>query len=113
VSEISAAEILVPLRKIKAKGNYDTARRVRSTIGQISATLSSPLAPIMSPLSVYKAPYDTDSITPRRDYRQGGFGGLLRAISAYEGMPETRIALQLMALLYPRPGALRQRRGGK
>lgn len=38
------------------------------------------------------------------------FGGLLRAIDAFEGQPTTRAALQLMALLYPRPGELRMAR---
>jgi len=36
------------------------------------------------------------------------FGGLLRAVWAYEGTPETKAALQLMAMLYPRPGELRK-----
>jgi integrase len=36
------------------------------------------------------------------------FAGLLRAIWHYEGTLETRAALKLMALLYPRPGELRQ-----
>ncbi|RCW81826.1 phage integrase central domain-containing protein [Phyllobacterium bourgognense] len=33
ISEISSAEILVPLRKVEAKGNYETARRLRCTYG--------------------------------------------------------------------------------
>jgi integrase len=36
------------------------------------------------------------------------FGGLLRSIWSDEGNPETRIALQLMAILYPRPSELRK-----
>ena len=36
------------------------------------------------------------------------FAGLLRAIWHYEGTIETRAALKLMAILYPRPGELRQ-----
>jgi integrase len=35
-------------------------------------------------------------------------GGLLRSIDAFDGYPTTKAALQLMALLYPRPGELRQ-----
>lgn len=35
------------------------------------------------------------------------FGALLRAIDAFDGQPSTRAALQLMALLCPRPGELR------
>src|SRR5690606_33450590 len=41
------------------------------------------------------------------------FGGLLRAIWGYDGTPSTRAALQLMALLYPRPGELRQAEWGE
>jgi integrase len=36
------------------------------------------------------------------------FGDLLRAIWSYGGQPTTIAALKLMALLYPRPGELRQ-----
>ncbi|WOJ88323.1 site-specific integrase [Methylocapsa polymorpha] len=35
------------------------------------------------------------------------FGGLLRAIAAYEGAPETQAALELLALTFVRPGELR------
>jgi integrase len=35
------------------------------------------------------------------------FGGLLRAIASYEGVPETRAALELLALTFVRPGELR------
>jgi integrase len=35
IVDISAAEILVPLREVEARGNYETARRLRATIGQV------------------------------------------------------------------------------
>jgi integrase len=35
------------------------------------------------------------------------FGGLLRAIASYDGAPETRAALELLALTFVRPGELR------
>ena len=35
------------------------------------------------------------------------FGGLLRAINDYQGAPETRAALELLALTFVRPGELR------
>jgi integrase len=35
------------------------------------------------------------------------FGGLLRAIASYVGAPETRAALELLALTFVRPGELR------
>ena len=35
------------------------------------------------------------------------YGGLLRAIEDYQGAPETRAALELLALTFVRPGELR------
>jgi integrase len=35
------------------------------------------------------------------------FGGLRRAIATYDGAPETRAALELLALTFVRPGELR------
>src|SRR3546814_4570573 len=35
IAEISAAEILVPLRQVEARGNYETACKLRATIGQV------------------------------------------------------------------------------
>ena len=35
ISEISAAEILVPLRRVEDAGNYKSARRLRAVIGQV------------------------------------------------------------------------------
>lgn len=35
IREITAPDILVPLRKQEARGNYETARRLRSSIGQV------------------------------------------------------------------------------
>ena len=35
------------------------------------------------------------------------FGAMLRAIWTYDGQPETKAALQLLAYLFPRPGELR------
>lgn len=36
-------------------------------------------------------------------------GGLIRAIEGFEGQPTRQAALQLMALLFPRPGELHLR----
>lgn len=35
IAQITAAEILVPLRRVETKGNYETARRLRAVIGQV------------------------------------------------------------------------------
>ena len=109
IAEISAAEILVPLRKVESQGNYETARRLRAVIGQVFryaiATARADNDPTFGLKGALTAPVVTHraAVTDRK-----AFGGLLRAIWGYEGTPETRAALQFMALLYPRPGELRQ-----
>ncbi|MBN9534357.1 MAG: integrase arm-type DNA-binding domain-containing protein [Alphaproteobacteria bacterium] len=109
ITEITAAEILVPLRKVEGQGNYETARRLRAVIGQVFryaiATARAQNDPTFGLKGALTAPIVTHraALTDRK-----AFGGLLRAIWSYEGMPETRAALQLMTLLYPRPGELRQ-----
>lgn len=109
IAEISAAEILAPLRAAEAQGNYETARRLRAVIGQVFryaiATARAENDPTFGLKGALTAPVVTHraALTDRK-----AFGGLLRAVWGYEGMTETRAALQLMALLYPRPGELRQ-----
>ena len=50
----------------------------------------------------------TPTVTPRAAIvAPKAFGGLLRAIEDYEGAPETRAALELLALTFVRPGELR------
>lgn len=109
VTEIKPAEILVPLRKQEALGNYETARRLRSSIGQVFR------------YAVATARADTDPtfalrdalITPKVQHlaamnERADFANLLQTIWTYPGGAEiTRTALKLMALLYTRPGELR------
>jgi integrase len=47
-------------------------------------------------------------VTPRAAVTDAkALGGLLRAIDSFDGQPSVLAALQLMALLFPRPGELR------
>jgi integrase len=109
VSEITAAEILISLRRIEAKGNYETARRVRSTIGQIFRYAIATARAENDPTFGLKGALTSPVVTHRAAVTDWpAFGGLVRAVWGYEGMPQTRIGLQLMALLYPRPGELRR-----
>ncbi|WP_421981244.1 tyrosine-type recombinase/integrase [Roseibium sp.] len=109
IKAITAPEILAVLRKVEAQGNYETARRLRATIGQVFrfaiATTRAENDPTFSLRGALTAPQVTHraAIT---DWQH--LAGLVRCIWEYEGSYETRAALKLMALLYPRPGELRQ-----
>lgn len=109
VGEITASEILVPLKKVEALGNFETAKRLRAVIGQVFRfAISSALAEI-DPTYGLKGALTSPKVTHRAAItNRDAFAGLLRAIWHYEGTIETRAALKLMAILYPRPGELRQ-----
>ena len=109
IAEITAKEILDCLRKVEAVGNLETAKRMRGTIGQVfryaiatARAENDPTGGLRGALTSPTVSHHAAIITPNE------FGALMRAVWAYEGMPETRIALQIMALVYPRPGELRQ-----
>ncbi|MEN0654082.1 MULTISPECIES: tyrosine-type recombinase/integrase [Hyphobacterium] len=109
ITSISASDILTTLRKVEAKGNYETAKRLRSTIGQVFryaiATARAENDPTYGLRGALIAP-KVSHMAALTDWK--GFGELIRAIWSYEGgSPSTRAALKLMALLYTRPGELR------
>jgi integrase len=108
IGEITAAEILICLRKVEQKGNYETARRLRSTIGQVFRYAIATARAENDPTFGLRGALITPTVTHRpaiTDWQ--AFGELLHSVWNYTGRPETRAALQLMALLYPRPGELR------
>lgn len=108
ITEITAAEILEPLREVEAAGNYETARRMRSTVGQVFRYAIATARAENDPTSGLKGALIAPTVTHRAAFTDAkAFGGMLRAIWAYDGTPETKAALQLMAFLYPRPGELR------
>lgn len=109
IAEISAAEVLVPLRKVESAGNYETARRLRAVIGQVFRYAIASAKATNDPTFGLKGALTTPTVTHRAAVTDWtAFAGLLRALWGYEGTPETRTALKLIALLYPRPGELRQ-----
>ncbi|WP_306250694.1 integrase arm-type DNA-binding domain-containing protein [Parvularcula sp. IMCC14364] len=108
VSEIKASLILSTLKRVEARGTLETANRLRSVIGTV---LRYGIA--LGWLEADPTPGLKGAISrPPRNHRAAitdpdQFGALLRTIDHFEGQRTTQIALQLLALLYPRPGELR------
>ena len=110
IAAITVPEIIAALQKEESAGNLETARRMRTVIGEVfrfamqsgliqhdlvQATRGSTAAP--------KPRHHSAIVEPRR------VGELLNLIDTYaERNMVTGSALKLMALLYPRPGELRQ-----
>ncbi len=108
IADITAPEILVVLRQVEARGRHETARRLRSTIDEVFRHAVADGKAASNPASALRGAITTPTTTPRAALIEPrAFGGLLRAIAGYDGTPETRAALQLLALTFVRPGELR------
>ncbi len=108
IKKIGAPEILVALRQVETRGRYESARRLRSTIGSVFRYAIATARADADPTWALKGALIAPTVTPRAAITEPrAFGALLRAIDSFEGQPTTVAALQLMALLFPRPGELR------
>ena len=111
ISEITSPMVLRCLRKVEAKGNYETAHRLRARIGSIFRyAVASGIAEIDPTYALRDA-----LIRPTVKHRAAitapkDLGALLVAIDSFDGQTTTRIALNLLAILAQRPGELRHAR---
>lgn len=108
ISSIAPPDILAVLRRIEAKGNYETARRVLQLAGRVfryavaTARLTSdPSRDLRGALIAPTPKHYGAIIEPKRA------GELLRAIDGYEGHVLTKLAMQLAPHVFVRPGELR------
>jgi integrase len=108
IAEITAPEVLGVLRGVESRGRHETARRLRATIGQVFRYAVATGRADADPTGALKGALITPTVQHRAAIIEPRpFGGVLRAIAAYEGAPETRAALELAALTFVRPGELR------
>lgn len=108
ISEITSPMILRCLRKVEAKGNYETARRLRAKIGAVFRYAIANGTAETDPTYALRDALIRPTVTPRPAITDPkALGGLMRAIDAFHGQVATRIALQLLAILAQRPGELR------
>ena len=108
IREITAQAILKVLQALEARGRYESARRLRSTVGSVFRYAIATARAETDPTYALRGALTQVKSTPRAALTEPGqVGALLRAIATFDGQPGTRIALQLLALLFPRPGELR------
>ena len=108
IAEIAAPDVLAVLRRIEATGNYETARRVLQLAGRVfryavaTARLpSDPSRDLRGALTAPQPKHYGAIIEAKRA------GELLRAIEGYDGQFLTKLAMQLSANVFVRPGELR------
>ncbi|MGO9672937.1 MAG: tyrosine-type recombinase/integrase [Methylocella sp.] len=108
IAGIAAPEVLGVLRGVEARGRHETARRLRATIGQVFRYAVAIDRAEADPTSALKGALIAPTVQHRAALIEPkAFGGVLRAIAAYEGAPERRAALELAALTFVHPGELR------
>lgn len=105
---ITAGDVLALCRDVETKGHYETASRLRSFIGEVfrygiatQIVDTDPTQALRGALTSHK-PSHRAAVTTWAE-----FAALVRSVDGYEGQPGTRVALLLMAYLFPRPGELR------
>jgi integrase len=108
VNELSPREVLAVLRIVEARGQHESARRLRAVLsGVFRYAIASDRAENDPTIALKGA-----LIAPKVQHRAAileaaAFGRLLEAIGSYQGQPDTRIALELLALTFVRSGELR------
>jgi integrase len=108
IAEIRPPEVLEALRRVEARGRYETARRLRSVCSRVfryairtSRATIDPSASLLDALTVPKVKHRSAITEPI------ALGALLRAIENYDGHFATQAALRLAPLFFVRPGELR------
>jgi integrase len=108
IVDIRPPDVLDVLRKVENRGRFETARRLRSTIGRVFRFAVATGRAETDPTYALHGTLARPRAQPHAAVTDAkAFGALLRAIDGFEGQPTTLAALKLMALLFPRPGELR------
>lgn len=108
ISDITAPEILAVLQTIEKRGHLETARRMRSAIGEVFRFAIATGRATTDPTFALRGALTTPKVKHRSAMTDPtAFGELLRAIEGFQGQLTTQAALKLMAYLFPRPGELR------
>ena len=108
IAEITPAEVLAILQQVEGKGHNETATRLRSKIGSVFRYAIATARAVSDPTFALRGAL----VTPKVQHRAAitdpkGLGALLRAVDDFQGQTITKAALQLLILLFPRPGELR------
>ncbi len=108
ISEVDPQLLLAALKKLEAKGNYESAKKTRSFASRVfryavatGRSKSDPATLLSGALITKKARHYAAILEPAK------LGELLRAIDGYTGGPVSKLALQMAPHVFVRPGELR------
>lgn len=109
IADLEAPELLTVLRRVTARSAIETAHRLKDACAQVfrfgiasGVCTRNPAADLREALPPVPTRHHAAVVEPAK------VADLLRAMGEYAGHPNTRAALALSALLFLRPGELRQ-----
>lgn len=109
LASISPPTLLAALRRVEKRGAIETAHSLRQGASQVfrygvqtGRCERNPASDLHGALQTVRVKHMAAVLEPAKA------GELLRAIDGYGGQPMTRAALELSALLFQRPGNIRQ-----
>nr|WP_211332232.1 site-specific integrase [Eilatimonas milleporae] len=109
ISEITAMEINDVLQGVVKRGTVDSAYRLRALISRIFRLAIVTGRAETNPADALKEALPSRQSTPRPAITDPEkLGGLLRAIDSFDGQIWIQAAMQLLPMLFQRPGELRQ-----
>ena len=109
IADVTAPQILALLRKIEVTGRHETARRVKTAIGEVmrygvacGLATYDPTTSLRGALVAGTKKSFAAVTDPER------LGQILRVVWTYSGQPATEVALKFAFYVFPRPGELRK-----
>ena len=109
VADLNAPEVLTTIRRIEARGRLETAHRTLQSCGQVFRYAVATGRAERDPTGDLRG-----ALPPTREKHMAALtdptevGALLRAVDAFRGTLIVQSALKLSALVFVRPGELRQ-----
>ncbi len=107
IKEITAPELLSVVRKIESRDALELARKTLQASGQVFRFAVATGRAERDPSPDLRGALKTRAVTHMRRIAESELPELLQAITAYDGEPQTRLAVQLLALTFVRTGELR------
>ena len=108
IAEIEPGDVLAAIRKVEAKGNLESARRMQQLASAVFRYAVATARLASDPTRDLRGALTSPKVTHYGAITEANrVGELLRAIDGYEGQGITRFALQLAPHVFVRPGELR------
>lgn len=107
VSEITPAEVIDCLRKIEKRGAIEVAHRTAQRIAAVFRYAVNTNRATFNPAADLRGVLKTRKVTHLTAMPRDELPEFLHKLDSYDGRPETRIGLHLLALTFVRTGELR------